>query len=42
MLTFEVKSNLNISDNGIFYCPDGNGNGKIVWNENRAYARRND
>ena len=42
MLTFEVKSNLNISDSGIFYCPEGNGNGKVIWNEKRAYARRNE
>ena len=42
MLTFEVKSNLNISDSGIFYCPDGNGNGKVIWNNSKAYARRNE
>ena len=42
MLTFEVKSNLNISDSGIFYCPEGNGNGKIIWNNIKAYARRNE
>lgn len=42
MLTFEVKSNLNISDADVYYCPDGNGNGKIIWNEKRAYARRNE
>lgn len=42
MLTFEVKSNLNISDDGIFYCPDGNGNAKVIWNQNKAYARRNE
>ena len=42
MLTFEVKSNLNISDDVVYYCPDGNGNGKIIWNEKRAYARRNE
>ena len=42
MLTFEVKSNLNISDSGIFYCPDGNGNGKVIWNSSKAYARRNE
>ena len=41
MLTFEVKSNLNISDAGVYYCPDGNGNGKIIWNNSKAYARRN-
>ena len=39
MLTFEVKSNLNISDAGVYYCPDGNGNGKIIWNNSKAYAR---
>mgnify|MGYP001144440680 FL=1 len=42
ILTFEVKSNLNISDSGIFYCPDGNGNGKVIWNSSKAYARRNE
>ena len=42
MLTFEVKSNLNISDSGIFYCPEGNGNGKVIWNNIKAYARRNE
>ena len=42
LLTFEVKSNLNISDAGVYYCPDGNGNGKIIWNNNKAYARRNE
>lgn len=42
LLTFEVKSNLNISDSGIFYGPDGNGNGKIIWNNSKAYARRNE
>lgn len=42
MLTFEVKSNLNISNSGIFYCPDGNGNGKVIWNSSKAYARRNE
>lgn len=42
MLTFEVKSNLNISDDVVYYCPEGDGNGKIIWNEKRAYARRNE
>lgn len=42
LLTFEVKSNLIISDAGVYYCPDGNGNGKIIWNNNKAYARRNE
>ena len=42
MLTFEVKSNLNISDDVVYYCPDGNGNGKVIWNSSKAYARRNE
>ena len=42
MLTFEVKSNLSISDAGVYYCPDGNGNGKVIWNNIKAYARRNE
>ena len=42
MLTFEVKSNLNISDADVYYCPDGNGNGKGIWNSSKAYARRNE
>ena len=42
LLTFEVKSNLNISEVGIFYCPDGIGNGKIIWSNSKAYARRNE
>ena len=42
MLTFEVKSNLNISDADVYYCPDGNGNGKVIWNSSKAYARRNE
>ena len=42
MLTFAVKSNLSISDAGVYYCPDGNGNGKVIWNNIKAYARRNE
>ncbi|MCK9479715.1 MAG: YmfQ family protein [Firmicutes bacterium] len=38
LLTFEVKNNLRIIDDIPYYCGDG-GNGIVIWNENRAYAR---
>ena len=40
LLCFEIQYNLNISEDGVFYCPDGYGNAHVVWEENRAYARR--
>ena len=40
LLCFEIQYNLNITDDGIFYCPDGYGNASVVWNDNKAYARR--
>lgn len=41
LLTFEVNRNLYISDDGYVYYHTGeNGNGIVVWNENKAYARR--
>ena len=39
VLTFEIVYSLIISENSVYYCPDGNGNAKVVWDENRAYAR---
>lgn len=39
MLTFEIIYSLIIRENSVYYCPDGNGNAKVVWDENRAYAR---
>ena len=36
----EIQYNLNISEDGVFYCPDGYGNAYVVWEENKAYARR--
>jgi len=43
LLAFEVPNSINIADDGkIYYCPDANGNGKIIWNETNAYARRNE
>lgn len=38
LLTFEVKNNLRIVEGVPYYCGDG-GNGIVVWNEKRAYAR---
>lgn len=40
LLCFEIRNNLNITDDGVFYCPDENGNAYVVWNNKRAYARR--
>ena len=42
LLSFETNNNINITDEGIFYCPDGNGNAYIVRSGTRAYARRKD
>ena len=41
LLTFQVKNNINIIDGVPYYCPDDTGNGVVIWNENKAYARRN-
>ena len=41
LLTFRVIDNINIIDDIPYYCPEGNGNGTVIWNENKAYARRN-
>ncbi len=38
LMTFEVKNNLRIVDDVPYYCGTG-GNGIVIWNENRAYAR---
>lgn len=38
LMTFEVIKNLRIVNGFPYYCGDG-GNGIVVWNENRAYAR---
>lgn len=39
VLTFEIVYSLIINENDVYYCPDGNGNAKVVWDNNRAYAR---
>ena len=38
LMTFETTNNLRIVENTPYYCGSG-GNGIVVWNENRAYAR---
>ena len=42
LLSFEILMNLNITDAGVYYCPDGTGNARVVWDGNRAYARRDE
>lgn len=42
LLCFDIQNVLNITEDGVFYCPDGNGNAYIVRNGTRAYARRED
>ena len=42
LLCFDIQNVLNITEDGVFYCPDGNGNAYIVRNGTRAYARRKD
>lgn len=38
LMTFETKNNIRIVENMPYYCGAG-GNGIVIWNENRAYAR---
>lgn len=41
LLSFELKQNINISDDGkVYYCPDDDGNAVVIWLDGRAYARR--
>jgi len=40
LLCFEIQYNINITDNGVFYCPDEEGNAYVIWEDNKAYARR--
>lgn len=41
LLVFEITNNLIISDDGkVYYCPSSKGNALVIWNENKAYARR--
>ena len=38
LMTFETKNSLRIIEDIPYYCGDG-GNGIVVWNENKAFAR---
>ena len=40
LLVYEVPKSVMIRDKGIYFCPDDNGNAKVVWDGNRAYARK--
>ena len=43
LLVFDITNNLIISDDGkVYYCPSSKGNALVIWNENKAYARRNE
>lgn len=42
LLVFETQNTLTITQDGkVYYCPEGKGNGKVVWDKTKAYARRN-
>ncbi len=40
LLTFSVSDNINIVDEVPYYCPGGEGNAIVIWNEDKAYARK--
>lgn len=42
LLTFSVLKKINIINGVPYFCPDNNGNAFIVWDDNKAYARRNE
>ena len=43
LLVFEITNNLTISDDGkVYYCPSSKGNALVIWDDNKAYARRNE
>lgn len=43
LLSFETSNFLTIADdNKVYFCPDSSGNGKIIWDGAKAYARRNE
>ena len=39
ILSFEIKYNLNIVDNKVYYCPEENGNAFIVYDNGKTYGR---
>ena len=41
LLVFEITNNLIISDDGkVYYCPSSKGNALVIWDDNKAYARK--
>ena len=39
LLSFEIKYNLNIIGDKVFYCPEENGNAFIIYDNGKAYGR---
>ena len=42
LLTFHVRNYLTVTESGIYFCPEEQGNARVVWDGKKAYARRID
>lgn len=42
LLTFHVRHYLTVTESGIYFCPEAQGNARVVWDGKKAYARRID
>ena len=42
LLTFHVRNYLTVTESGIYFCPEAQGNARVVWDGIKAYARRVD
>ena len=42
LLTFHVRHYLTVTESGIYFCPETQGNARVVWDGKKAYARRID
>ena len=42
LLTFHVRNYLTVTESGIYFCPEAQGNARVVWDGKKAYARRID
>ena len=40
--TFHVRNYLTVTESGIYFCPEAQGNARVVWDGIKAYARRID
>ena len=41
LLSFETQRNLRIDENdNVYFMPDNDGNAIVIWDNNKAYARR--